>query len=115
MVVLTLHLVVTEGKNSEASKELDVVDTRDEKTDDFSLDNFLQEIDEFECNNDLDTPDYKESFNQLCDANLEKAAFKDIGEFKEDGEKFWDFLHEKIYMPLAFEIPKQNSISEMLK
>lgn len=46
---------------------------------------------------------------------MEKAAFKDIGEFNEDGEKFWDFLQNKIYMPLAFEVPKQNSISEMLK
>lgn len=48
---------------TEASKELKTIDHKDESRDNFNLDNFLQEIDDFECNNDLETADYKEEFN----------------------------------------------------
>lgn len=40
----------------------------------------------------------------MCEKNLEKHSFEDIGNFKENGRKFWDFVNKNIYMPLAFEV-----------
>lgn len=82
---------------------------------DFDLDEFLKEMDEYECNEDKESENFDESFNQLCEDNLEKSALKDIGEFREDGLGFWNFLQNKVYLPLAFDIPRVSSVSEMLK
>lgn len=86
-----------------------------ENSEEFDLNEFLKEIDDFECNVDKTSANYDESFNQLCPKNLQKAVFKDVGEFREDGNNFWRFLNEKIYRPLAFDVSKGGSVSEMIK
>ena len=113
-ILLYLNFIHAQSK-TENNQEVHTDDNKEPKNEEFNLESFLKEIDDFECNNDLETADYKEDFNQLCDTNLEKAAFKEIGEFKEDGENFWNFIENKIYLPLAFEVPKSSSMSEMLK
>lgn len=80
----------------------------------FEIDDFLKELDEFDCSEDRTGSDKEEGFDQLCLSNLESAALKPLGTFRDSDSDFWNYLNEKIYMPLAYNVDKKGSLSELI-
>lgn len=80
----------------------------------FEIDDFLKELDQFDCSEDRTGSDKEEGFDQLCLSNLEGAALKPLGTFRDSGADFWKYLNEKIYMPLAYNVDKKSSLSELI-
>lgn len=80
----------------------------------FDLKAFEDEMDQFDCYTDKNSPNYKEEYNQLCPENIEQNAFTEVGDFNDNYGKFWDKINEQVYLPLTYELPRKTSLSEIL-
>ena len=47
----------------------------------FDLKAFEDEMDQFDCYEDKNSPNYKKEYNLLCPDNIEENVFKDVGDF----------------------------------
>lgn len=79
---------------------------------DMNIDKFLEEFDRIDCAKN--NGDEGDPLNLLCDSKLLNSAFSPLGEFNTDHNNFYDYLREQIYQPLAYDIRKRESISDML-
>ncbi|MCA6492242.1 MAG: hypothetical protein IM572_06165 [Chitinophagaceae bacterium] len=79
---------------------------------DMDVDKFIDEFDRIDCAKN--NGDENDPLNLLCDNKLISSAFAPLGEFNTDHNNFYDYLREQIYQPLAYDIRKRESISDML-
>jgi hypothetical protein len=79
---------------------------------DMNIDKFLEEFDRIDCAKN--NGDESDPSNMLCDGKLLNSAFSPLGEFNTDHNNFYEYLREQIYQPLAYDIRKRESISDML-
>jgi hypothetical protein len=83
----------------------------EENVDDFDMDAFINELDQFDCKGDHKSV---QKFSNICDDSLESAVIAPVGEFRENGIDFYDFLNKNIYMPLAYKRKKRGTFTQNL-
>ena len=83
-----------------------------EKPHDFDIDTFLKDLDHLGCkpSNEIKP----EEVNQLCAQKLQEETFRPLGEYNVDHNGFFDYVNKNIYMPLAYQMQRPNSLSNLL-
>ena len=85
----------------------------------FDIDKFLNELDAFDCDKrkagTAHLGQAEAEFNSLCAMALEEETFKPLGEFDADPDQFYGYLTDNIYKPLAYNVEKKDSLSDVLK
>jgi hypothetical protein len=79
---------------------------------DFDIDRFLEEFDRIDCSKN--NGDESDPLNVLCEHKLMNTAFSPLGDFNSDHNAFYNYLKDQIYQPLAYDVRKRQSISDML-
>jgi len=84
----------------------------------FDIDRFLVELDKFECNRRFRRNNEAENdseYDPICDNFLQEVAFQPLGHFETNADKFYEYLFDNIYSPLAYDVTKKDSLSDQLK
>ena len=79
---------------------------------DFDIERFLEEFDRIDCSRN--NGDDKDPLNVLCESQLMNEAFAPLGQSSTDNNSFYGYLKDQIYQPLAYDIRKRESLSDML-
>ena len=101
----------SDSHSSEDDSHRDTVPSL-QKPHDFNIDTFLKDLDHLGCKpNDEMKP---EDVDQLCAQKLQEDTFRPLGEYNVDHNGFFDYVNKNIYMPLAYQMQRPNSLSNLL-
>ena len=83
-----------------------------EKPHEFDIDEFLQSLDSLGCKEKGEPG--QGDYEQLCAQRLQEETFRPLGEYNIDHNGFYDYVNKNIYMPLAYQMQRPNSLSNLL-
>lgn len=81
---------------------------------DFDIDRFLNDIDEMDCDDTNAEHNKDEKYKKLCAQRLTEDTFRPLGEYSTDHNNFFDYLNNNIYMPLAYNMNRPQSLSNSI-
>lgn len=85
----------------------------------FDIDRFLIELDAFDCDkrkgNKNVEQETESGFDPVCAERLSESMLNPLGSFDTNSDEVYGYLADNIYSPLAYDVAKKDSLSELLK
>lgn len=84
------------------------------KPNDFDVEEFLKDMDNMECDDKNIEQNGNEKYKKLCSQRLTEDTFSPLGEYNTDHNSFFNYLNNNIYMPLAYNMSRPQSLSNSI-
>ena len=103
----------------EDSKDSEIHHEDNELRQPFDIDRFLTELNTIDCNkrrrHTHQDENIESEYDPICASILQKVTLEPLGNFDLHADDFYEYLSDNIYRPLAYEVDKKDTLSDLLK
>lgn len=84
------------------------------KPSDFDIERFLHDLDDMDCDESKKDHNDEEKYQMLCAKRIQEDTMRPAGEYGSDNNSFYEYLNKNIFMPLAYQVTRPQSLSDII-